>query len=798
MLRNYLTVALRNLSRHKSYTLLNLAGLTLGIVCCIVVFVLVRFELSFDDFHSEKESIYRVVRHTTSDEGVSTDRGVAFAMAKVLREESSRVSKVAMIFGNNDNQIDVLDQNMTDTGRRFNEIDGIAFVEPEFFTIFNFEWISGDPAVVLADPNSVALTEEMAIKYFGSWQDAINKYLRLGGSNVFKVSGILKNIPANSDFPLKIVFSFKELGENLPDWTSTNSNTQCYLVLQGNSSELEFESYLGTLGKKYLPAESRDSYHLQPLADVHFNPEYGNYNDRTIDKSMLRVFGIIGLFILAISCINFINLSLAKAFQRSKEVGIRKSMGSARTQLIMLYLTETALLAGTTILLAIITTQLIFPAINPLLNLPQDLTWLDDPVLIMFLLGLYVAVILLSGLYPAMRTSSLRPVAALKENIQKVERGFSLRKVLIVVQFFIAQGLIFCMFVITDQTRFFKNSSLGFDKEAIVTVTIPSDSSGRAGREPFRNRLINMPEFQSISYSWRSPAVQKGNWWTNFNYNHAEEDPSFYANLKWAEPEFFKTYGLELIAGRPYTQSDTIREIVVNEYLLKQLGVTDPAEAIGRPINIWSKEYPIVGVVKDFHVYSLRSEMNAVIMGSHSQSYGRINVRLDPHQVKEGIAKMQGAFEEIFPNQVFEYEFVDESIALFYIQEEKFSKLFKIFAALAIAIGCMGLFGLISLNVLKRTKEIGVRKVLGATLRSLVYLLSKEFIVLVIIASMLALPAGWWIMNKWLSEFAYKIEIGWSTFAISVLSSVVIAWLALSFQTIKAGRANPVDSLRTE
>jgi putative ABC transport system permease protein len=798
MIRNYFIVALRNLARNKSYTFLNLAGLTLGIVSCIIAFVLIRFELSFDNFHAGAENIYRVVRHTKSDEGVSTDRGVPFTMGKVLREESSRATKAAMIFANNDNQIDVLDEKMNDTGNRFNEVDGIAFIEPEFFSLLNFPWITGDPSFILSDPKAVALTEEMAIKYFGNVDNALNKYLRLGNQDVFKVSGILRNIPANSDFPLKIVFPYKALGDDLPDWNSTNSNTQCYLVLTGENASSQFENFLTTLTKKYLPEGSRDSYHLQPLLDIHYNAEYGNYNDRTIEKSMLRVFGLIGLFILIISCINFINLALAKAFQRSKEVGIRKSLGSAKSQLTLLYLTETSMLAAGAIIFAIFLAQIAMPAINPLINLPQQTTWMNDPLLIAFLVLTFVMIILLSGVYPALRTASLRPVQALKDNVQKIEMGFSLQKVLIVFQFVIAQGLIFCMFVITDQTNFFMNTSLGFDKEAIVTVTVPADSAGRVGREPFRNRLINEPEFKSISYSWRSPAVQKGNWWTNFNYNRAAEDAPTFANLKWAEPEFFSTYGLKIVAGRPYVQADTIREVVVNEYLLTQLGITNPEEAIGRPLTFWSREYPIVGVVKDFHVYSLRNEMNAVIMGTNSSSYGRINVSLEPDKVKEGLAKMERVFSEVYPSQVFEYEFVDESIAAFYNEEEKFSHLFKIFSGLAIAIGCMGLFGLVSLTVVRRTKEIGVRKVLGATLKGLVVLLSKEFIVLVLIASALAMPAGWWVMNKWLSEFAYQIEIGWFTFVTSVVSSVVIAWLALSFQTIKAGMSNPVDSLRSE
>jgi len=798
MIRNYLLVAVRNLFRHKSYSILNLIGLTLGIVSCTIVFILLRFELSFDDFHPSKENIYRVVRHTASEGGTMYDRGVPFTMGKALREETSQASQIAMIFGNNDNQIDVLDEQMKETDKQFNEVDGIAFIEPEFFNMFNFAWISGDPKTVLSDPKSVALTEEMAEKYYGDWQNAMNKYIRLGNQDIFKVSGILRNIPSNSDFPLKIVFSYKALGDDLPDWNTTNSNTQCYIVLAPESSAEGFKSSLKTRSKKYLPETSRDSYSLQPLNDIHFNADYGNYNDRTIDKSMLRIFGLIGVFILIISCINFINLALAKAFQRSREIGIRKSLGSARIQLILLYLGETGLLVMSSIFLAIILTQLILPVISPLINLPRHIAWLTDPLFVVFVVLVFFTITLFSGLYPALRTSALKPVQALKDDVQKIQNGFSIRKILIVIQFFIAQGLVFCMFVITEQTEFFRSTSLGFNKEAIVTISISSDSVGRAGREPFRNRLIGLPEIKSVSYSWRSPATPKGNWWTNFRFNRSEEDAPIFANLKWAEPEFFNTYGLEIIAGRMYLPGDTIRELVVNEHLLKKVEIKNPEEALGKVLSFWDREYPIVGVAKDFHVYSLRDEMYPVIMGTNSSSYSRINVSLQPDKIKEGIAQLQHAFQEIYPSQVFEYEFVDESVSNFYQQEEKFSTLFKIFASLAIIIGCLGLFGLVSLTVIRRTKEIGVRKVLGATLKSLVILLSKEFMILVLVASVLALPLGWWLMKSWLSEFAYQVEIGWFTFAASVVSSMIVAWLALSFQTIRASLANPVDALRNE
>lgn len=798
MIRNYFVVALRNLLRRKSYTLLNLGGLTLGVVSCTIVFILLQFEFSFDTFHNDIDRIYRVVRHTTSEAEVSKDTGAPFPMGKALRDDGAPAQEIVQVLINNDYQIDVLDASMNDTGKRFNEKGAIGFIEPGFFRIFNFPWVMGDPETTLIDPNAVAVTEEMAVKYYGTPDNAINKYLRAGAKKIYRITGIIKNIPSHSDFPLKIVFAYQALGNNLPGWDSTNSDAQVYFKLGKGQSPEDFASMLTTITKKYVPMDSRDSYHIQALSDIHFNLDFGNYRERVADKEMLKIFGLIGLFILVISCINFVNMALAKAFQRSKEVGIRKSLGGARGHLMTLYLSETALLVFTALVLGVVVTQLILPVVGPLVNLPADVRWVTDPLFIAFLAGVFILVTLLSGVYPALRTSSFKPAQALKDGIQASVGGFPLRKVLIVVQFFIAQGLIFCMIVITNQTSYFQNTSLGFNKEAIVTVAVPNDSTSRTGREPFRNRMLTSPAIKNVSFSYSSPASRGGNWWTNFTYNRAAEDAPEYANLKWAEPEFFKTYGLELVAGHMYASADSMREVIVNERLLASVGVTNPEDAIGRTVRVWDKHYPIAGVVKDFHIYGLRNELLPVIMAHRPEFFSRLNVGLDPNQIKEGLAAVESTFRETYPNQVFEFEFVDETVANFYRQEEKFTKLFWIFAGMAITIGSLGLFGMVSLSVLRRTKEIGVRKVLGASLQNLVTLLSQEFMILVLIASLLALPLGWWLMSEWLKEFEYQISIGWEMFATSVVSTMIIAWLALSFQTIKAALANPVNALRNE
>jgi ABC-type antimicrobial peptide transport system permease subunit len=769
----------------------------IGIVCSLVIFLLIRYEYSFDSYHSKKDRIYRIVTERKQDAGKDYDAGTPFPMAGAIRTEYPQVEKAAAFYGNNDNQIDVLDENKNPTDKRFNEVDGISFAEPSFFEIFDFEWLSGSPVTSLTEPDAVVLTQAMAEKYFGDWKKAMGRSLRLGNRDILTVTGILANPPSNSDFPVKLVVSYKTFGERQPDWESSNSNHQCYVLLKDKSLAAPFSTQLAAMATKYKKPPVIDNYFLQPLSTIHFDSRLGNYNKRTVSPGLIRALTLVGIFLLVMACINFINLSTAQVINRAKEAGIRKVLGGYRIQLMLQWITEAFVIVLLAVLGAIGITNLILPVINPILKLPLHLNPLD-PVMLLFMLGLLIVVTLFSSFYPAFILSGYRPVIALKSKLINKTEKISVRKGLIVFQFVIAQLLIIGTMIVMMQTNYFQNTSLGFQKDFMITVPVRADSAGRAGTETLRNKLLDQPGVSNVSFAITSPAAERPNWWTTFRFHDATKDEGFDLNLKFADTAYLNTYGLSLVAGRIYQASDTVKEAVVNETLLKKLGIRKPEDAIGKDLLFWDRKIPIVGVVKDFHIASLRDEIVPVALTTNKRAYWKMTVRLQPQHVKESLAGIEKAYTSVYPANVFEYQFLDETIAGFYEQEKKLSSLFKIFSFVGIGISCLGLLGLVSFMAVRRTREIGIRKVLGASVINIIAGFFREFALLTIVAFVIAVPVGWYFMDKWLQDFAYQVPIKWWVFAITGFGALFIALLTVSFQAIRAAIANPVKSLRTE
>lgn len=797
MIRNYIILACRNLLRHKSYSLLNIAGLMIGIVCSLVIFLLIRYEYSFDTFHSKKDNIYRVVTEKKLSAGTEYDAGTPFPMARALRADYPQLEKTAAFFGNNDNQIDVLDDNKNPTSKRFNEVDGIAFTEPEFFEIFNFEWLSGNPRTSLSEPKTAVLTKSIAEKYFGDWKKALGKFIQLGNRDILTVTGILENIPSNSDFPLKVVISYKTLGERLPDWESGNSNHQCYVLFKDKGQADGFKSQLLTVALKYKKAPVIDNYLLQPLSQIHFDTRFSNYNKRTVSEGLIRALALIGGFLLLMACVNFINLSTAQVISRAKEAGIRKVLGGFRLQLMMQWMSEAFLIVLLAVVAAIALTYALLPLTHSILKLPLELN-LFDPMFIAFIIGLLLVVSIFSSFYPAFILSGYKPIVALKSRFTAKTERVSVRKGLVVFQFAIAQLLIIGTAVVMMQARYFQNASLGFEKDAVITVPVRSDSMGRANTEVLRSKLLSDPAISHVSFAITSPAADRPNWWTSFRFHESTKDEGFELNLKFADTAYFNTYRLSLLAGRMYHASDTVKEAVVNEALLRKLGIRNPEDAIGKDLLFWEKKVPIVGVVKDFHISSLKDEIVPVALTTNNRAYWKMSVRLKSQSIKETLTNIEKVYASVYPKNVFEYQFLDETIAGFYEQEKKLSNLFQVFAFIGIGISCLGLLGLVSFMAVRRTKEIGIRKVLGASVLNIIYGFFREFAVLMLIAFVIAVPVGWYFMNNWLRDYAYRIDIEWWVFALTGFAALFIALITVSFQAIKAAVANPVNSLRTE
>jgi putative ABC transport system permease protein len=803
MFKNYLKTAFRNLHRHKSYALINIFGLAVGIAASLLIFLVIQFESSFDNFHKKRHSIYRIASRFATQDGYDYSGGVSFPVAQGLRLEMSQLKEVAAIYRRG-GQI-TLDAGNSQL-KKLNE-DYFFYAEPGFFKMFDFGWLAGTPETCLKDPNSVVLTQNTAEKYFGSWKTAIGKTIKYDNKTLYKVTGILKNIPANTDFPLSMVAGYTALQNtyiknNLTDWISTFGGAYTFVVLPPGLSPSKFNAQLSAFAKRHKPAEyQKDAFVAQPLIEMHYDNRFGNYNRHTFSHSLIKALALIGVFLILIACVNFVNLATAQAVNRSREVGVRKVLGGSRLQLARQFLGETALITITAATIAVIVAKLTLPLLNRLLERKMTMSFFSDAWLIVFMVILVMVVTFLSGLYPAIVLSGFNPATALKTKItSKMVGGISLRRALVILQFAIAQVLIIGVLIVVSQMNFFRNASLGFEKSSILNVPLPGDSISHLRIDFMRSELLSNSNVQNVSFSFATPSSETNDWNSDFKFDHSTKNTNFSANLKWADPDYFKTYNIQFVAGRPYYPSDTVREFVVNETLLHKVGVRNPQDAIGKQINFWDggKVANIVGVIRDFNAYSLREPMAPVVLSTWKDVYGTVSIKIKPGAEKSLLPFVERLWNQNFPDYVYEYHFLNQTIDNFYRQENQLSMLYKMFAVIAIFISCLGLYGLVSFMAVQRTKEVGIRKVLGASAAHIVYLMSKEFTLLIIVAFVIAAPIAYYIMHKWLQNYSYRISLGASIFLLAMASSIVIAWITAGQRAVKAAIANPVKSLRME
>lgn len=799
MFKNYLKTAWQNLRGHKTYVTINAIGLAVGIAACLLIFLLIRYETSFDNFHTNKERIYRVVAANRTPDGMQYSQGSAFPVAEGFRTSYPQLEHVARIYARRDKQITVMDDAANTAQKKFKE--QVFYAEPAFFEVFNFPFLAGDPKTALADVNTAVLTQETAEKYFGDWHTAIGKLIKYDNSAVFKVTGILQNTPANTDFPLQVVFSFKSATREdiSTDWTGQDNSLNTFVVLPKNMPAQQFENDLKTFVKKYTPPEyANQGYVLQPLENIHYERAFGTFSGKTFSKELITALSLVGFFLLMIACINFINLATAQAVNRSKEVGIRKVLGSSKKQLIIQFLSETFLITLVSVVIAIGIALAGLPLLNHLLQTAVKIR-IGWP-LIVFLASLIMSVTFLSGLYPAMVLSGFNPIVVLKNKLtSKTAGGLSMRRVLVIFQFAMAQILIIGTLVVVRQMNLFQHADLGFDKDAIVTVPMANDTAGRTKGDALKIQLLQQTGIKDVSLSAFSPMDQAG-WDDDFIFDNSAKKAGFKTDFKWADADYFNTYNIRFLAGEAYKPADTVNGFVINELMAKKLGFKNPAGIIGKRISFWDGKIaaPIVGVVKDFNGYSLKEEMKPMVLSSNKMFYRLVNIKIQPQHTKQALANIEQLWNRTYPDFIYEYRFLDETIAGFYRQEAQLSQLYKIVAGIAIFISCLGLYGFVAFMAVQRTKEVGVRKVLGASVGSILYLFSKEFTVLIGIAFLIACPVAYYIMHRWLQNFAYRIDVGAGIFVSTILIAEVIAWITVGYKAVKAAVANPVKSLRTE
>ncbi|MCD2425517.1 ABC transporter permease [Niabella pedocola] len=799
MLKNYLKTAWQNLRNHKAYVTINAIGLAVGIAACLLVFLLIQYETGFDNFHQNKERIYRIVSAIKTPEGMNYSQGSAYPVADALQLDFPQLEQVARIYARRDKQITVLNDAGNAAQKKFKE--QVFYAEPAFFNMFNFPLLAGDPKTALSATHTVVLSQATAEKYFGDWHTAIGKLIKYDNSPVFKVTGILQNPPANTDFPLQVVFSFKSvLQEDIStDWAALDGSLNTFVLLPKSMSAPQFAADLNAFVKRHTPAEyANQGYQLQPLSNIHFERAFGTFSGKTFSKELITALSLIGFFLLIIACINFINLATAQAANRSKEVGIRKVLGSSKKQLILQFLSETFLITLASVVIAIGIAWLALPLLNQLLQISVKIR--PGLALMAFLGILMISVTFLSGLYPAIVLSGFNPIAVLKNKMtSKTVGGFSMRRVLVVFQFAIAQILIIGTLIIVKQMDFFQNAAVGFDKEAIITVPMANDTAGRAKADALKIQLQQQAGIKDVSQSAFSPMDQAG-WDDDFIFDNATKKAGFKTDFKWADADYFNTYNIRFIAGAPYRPADSVNGFVVNEMMTKKLGFKNPEGIIGKKISFWDGKIvaPVVGVVKDFNGYSLKEAMKPMVLSSNKMFYRIFNIKIQPQNARQTLAAIEQLWNRTYPDFMYEYQFLDEKIAGFYKQEHQISRLYQLFAGIAIFISCLGLYGFVSFMAVQRTKEVGVRKVLGASTGSIIYLFSKEFTLLIGIAFLIAMPVAYYIMHRWLQNFAYRVDIGVGIFLLTILIAEIIAWLTVGYRAVKAAVVSPVKSLRTE
>jgi predicted permease len=806
MIKNYIKIAWRNIVRHKAYSSINIAGLTVGIAACLLIFVIINFELSFDKFQPNYKNIYHVVTQEKHESDLTYNPGIAVPATEALRLDFPQ-AKVAALNSSYGSQITVPEVAGTGTGdKKFTENLGVLFIEPQFFDIFSSKWLAGT-ATVLKDPDMAVIDKSMANKYFGDWKNAVGKTLKMDNVITLKVAGVIEDAPVNTDFPFKIMVSFvswKAHGKDYNysgEWGSTSSNHQVFMLMPPNITADNVGKQLEAFSRKHFKKGISETHILaQPLSLFHFDTRFGNpLADHTMSYATLRTISLIALLIIVMASINFINLSTAQSVGRSKEVGIRKVLGSTRKQLIAQVIGETTLVVFFSVVLALGIAKLAMPQLKSIANVPESIGLFTAENLL-FLLVVMIVVIVLSGIYPAMVVSGFKPVLALKNKITAASiGGIPLRRALVITQFAISQLLMIGTIVAMNQMDFVNKADLGFNKEAVLVIPGYTDSISLGKMVAYRQQLMQNSAVKSVSFSSDAPSSEN-NWGTNFNFNNNTKDPGFNTYLKFGDADYFKTFGLQFTAGKGYDVSDTARQVVVNETFIHKLGIQNAESAIGKTVRFGGngRWMPITGVVKDFKTNSLRETVKPIVIAPAKKFEGNVAIKIQTKNLSKTVAELQKLWENTYPEYAYNGYFLDDNIAKFYQAENQMAMVYKIFAGIAIFISCLGLYGLVSFMAVQRTKEVGIRKVLGASVSSIVYLFSKEFVVLIVISFVIAMPLAWYVMTGWLQNFAYRISLSAWIFLLAMASSVVIAWVTVGYKAVRAALVNPVKSLRSE
>ena len=786
MFRNYLKVAIRSLGRHKGYAAINIAGLSIGMMACLLIMLFVQYEFSYDKFHENADRLYSVVMRNNLPEGTAVSDVQPGAMAAALKENLPQVVDAARAMMRR-RSICRDDKSTT---------ENVVFADASMLTMFSFPLSAGDPATALSDPHSIVISREVAEKHFAG-DNPIGQTISIDHQQEFQVSGVLKDIPDNSsiraDVLVPIAF-LKEMGINIDEWGGGNFIT--YVLLHEGASVDEVgvaaTEFMGDIYRQMMGEEPPDvAVVFHPLTRLHLYDLDGDGGP----IQYIYILMTVGLFVLVIACVNFVNLSTARSMTRSREVGVRKVAGATRSQMMGQVLVEALLYSVVSLFIALALVELTLPAFRALTERPVSLDLISNLPLLGSVIGIVLLGTVLSGFYPALLFSSLPPAKIFMGGAMAKPGRAALRKVLVVTQFAMAVVLIIGSLVMSGQLDYLQEKELGLKKDAVVWAS--ASDVIKEKYDSFRDVLLSQPSVEEVGTSVQHIFYIYSSLGPSVDWEGKSDDREMQIHFDWVRPGYIETLGMEMAAGRSFSAefpSDTIEAVILNEKAVKMLGIDDP---VGKRFSYWGNDRRIVGVVRDFHYQSLRSEIKPlVLICSPSTNY--VYVKVNPEDMTAALGQIEEVWNRFDAGSSFEYRFLGASYDHLYDEDRRLGTISKGFTALAVVIACLGLLGLAAALAERRTREIGIRKVHGASVSSIVLLLSRDFVKWVLVANVVAFPVAYYALNRWLQSYAYRIDIGWQLFASAAALTLVIAAATVSYQSVRAALASPVNTVRHE
>ncbi len=821
MIKSLVFLIIRNITRNPRTAIINILGLTVSLTCCLIIFNKIKYELSFDRYHTHAESTYRIIRQTQGlglnlSEGEWEYRiGVYGGLPSAIRNEIPELKHVIPILYFKGLLTNIIDGSSTTPGSIFRIDDAVAYTEPSFFEVFDyqtteFKWLHGSPVESLSEPFSVVLDIDLAEKYFGE-KDPVGQFMVVMDRE-YKVTGVFTGIPPNTDHPFKMLFSFSTIELMYPEFTNdwgSLGNFLCYVVIDDPSQKATVEQKIQNVYARHATQEQAENrlFRLQELRDIHHDTRFENLNNRVVSFATLLTLGCIGLFLLILACANYANLSLAQSRYRTREFGIRKTLGGSRWDVMIHFFGESLALTFFSAVFALLFSLLSIRHFSNLVGIPLNQPL---PLDLFTFLGLFLLVIVVSLIcsgYPYLLISASQPVDLMRKKFGFSPRGVLVfTKSMVVVQFIISLVMIVGTITVYRQYNFMTNSDIGFDKDAVFTVPVPNNESTLLER--FKSVLLLNPAIRNVSYSNVSPAVSAN--WTRVS-RFTDDEGMAYAetNIVFIDTSYIETYGLKLVAGNNINPGDSASNILINEELAKQLNFMTPEVAIGNYVNIYNNPNMIIsGVLKDYHYDNFYNKIRPTVLiytmdqGLRTAGIKLVNIEQDRNSylrnMRNTLAFTEDSWRSVFGEAYYEYEFLDDRIRGYYEEEENSLNLIGVFALITVMIACLGISGLALYSSEQRAKEIGIRKVNGAKIWEVVAMLNMDFVRCVLIAFIIATPVAWHVMDKWLENFAYKAGLGWWIFALAGILALGIALLTVSWQSWRAAGKNPVEALRYE